>query len=217
MSKTFYTIVVLSICLFIGCDQAKKTKNQPEYSEEIIRDTLTEEQQVSEMDTLIYYFNKISSEKASESYFSKYVYAFPSTFQSFQDYFGFDDEEGAMPLYKEANTYIDNLFLASKICCKHEVFDKVINIARQGKWDADAVNYLKHKIHKIIEDNPGDFLEILSKEEQQEQIGFWFFYFDSPHPQKEISQKLLEKVTKSGADANALKQGFDKVVKQGVD
>lgn len=208
---------ILLIFIVFDLIHSKNVENKLEYSKEIVKDISKEEQQVSEMDTLIYYFNKISSEKASESYFSKYVYAFPSTFQSFQDYFGFDDEEGAMPLYKEANTYIDNLFLASKICCKHEVFDKVINIARQGKWDADAVNYLKHKIHRIIEDNPGDFLEILSKEEQQEQIGFWFFYFDSPHPQKEISQKLLEKVTKSGADANALKQGFDKVVKQGVD
>ncbi len=122
-----------------------------------------------------------------------------------------------MPLYKEANAYIDVLFQSSTICCKHEVLDKIINIAKDGKWDADAVNYLKHKLHEMIKDNPDDLFEILSQKEQRTQVGFWFFYYDSPHPEKEISQRLLEKITRSRADVNALKEGFNKVLKQGVD
>ncbi|RAV30768.1 hypothetical protein [Sinomicrobium soli] len=217
MNKVFCTIVILNICLFIGCEQVKKNKNKSEYSEGTTKDISKAEQQVSEIDSLTYYFKKISSEKVSDADLTRYVYAFPSTFQSFQDYFGFDDEEGEMPLYKEANAYIDMLFLSSEICCKDEVLNKIINIAKQGKWDADAVNYLKHKLHEMIEDNPDDLFEILSQKEQRTQIGFWFFHFDGPHPEKEISQRLLEKITRSRADVNALKKGFNKVLKQGVD
>src|SRR5690606_7609861 len=129
-----------------------KIKNR--CSEKVVKVILKEGRPVSEIDTLMYFFEKISSKQTTELYFSQYVDAFPSTFQSFQDYFGFDDNKGEMPLYKEANAYIDKLFLASKTCCKHEVFNKVLNIAQQGKWDADAVNYLKYKIHHVIDNDP---------------------------------------------------------------
>ncbi|UGU16275.1 hypothetical protein LS482_00050 [Sinomicrobium kalidii] len=95
-------------------------------------------------------FQKISSDSASDNYFVEYVRKFPSTFQTFQEYFGFDDVTGkAMPLYKEANEYIDKFFQASEICCQKEVFEKIIKISQTGKWDADAVNYLRHKIKGV--------------------------------------------------------------------
>ena len=76
---------------------------------------------------------------------------FPNNFKEFKITFGWDDKlDKPNILNKDANDYIDRLFvLVSK--SKYKSFKSIIiNISIDGKWEADAVGYFQKKLREII-------------------------------------------------------------------
>jgi len=212
MNKIIY-IAILAFSIFFSCKNEKSNKigkktipnDRISKSAEIFQDNT-----ISKLDSLKFYFKKISTNQVSVKDFKKYNEYFPSNFDEFVSYFGFDDKKGIkMPLYDNANEYIELLFSNKNIEMNYR-YNKVINIAKNGKWEADAVNYFKHQIINIFNTNAANFINVLSKKDLQTQTSFWFFYFDSPHPPKKISKKLLLLLNDDENMLKALKKGFQK-------
>ena len=73
----------------------------------------------------------------------------------------------------------------------YEVFiRKLIRISLGGEWEADEVDAVQRKIIQMMMDQKELFLLALSEHTSEDLIKFWIFYFDGPHPPKEIPEYL---------------------------
>lgn len=133
-----------------------------------------------------------------------YFNAFPATFVDFKDTFGYEDalsEEANGSLYEESLDYITKFFHLYKNINPHELSNKIISICINGRWDADAVNYLQTNVINIVtsshlsKNNCYDSSEIfpcfndtlrdallsrLALLSDDEVLSFWKFYLDRP-------------------------------------
>lgn len=131
-------------------------------------------------------YNRIISDKSSENWI-KYFELFPSTFEKFDSIFGYRNyQEGT--LYDMYQQYID-LFFKAKDFVKGDVFyDKIIRLAKDGAWDADAVSLFQSSIVNFVinaSTYPQErmlFLEVLSSFSDTDITNFWRFYFDDLYP-----------------------------------
>ncbi|BAP30550.1 glutaminase [Chryseobacterium sp. StRB126] len=143
---------------------------------------------------------------------------FPKDFQTFKNTFGWDDEkDSAEPLYDNSGAYIDYWFsLLQKPQYRHHE-TSITTISKNGKWEADAVNYFKIKSIEYIEVNKKyNLINSLSKEDAKSVISF---LLDSPHPKFDsvfISSLTLEKqkiakefLSKNASDMNYYIQDTD--------
>lgn len=110
----------------------------------------------------------------------KYFELFPDTFESFEKTFGFKDNTAA-PLYSNSHIYIQQFFSLDNIP-KKERFEKWINIAIGGHWDADAINYFQHDLRpRILKDTELAY-NCLKQRTDNEIESFFYFFFHSIHP-----------------------------------
>lgn len=140
---------------------------------------------------------KLSSSPYTTTYQQEYFEAFPNTFMLLNKLFGYSDKEPLgkpisdfnSPLQKEAELYVTTFFTLNDI--EHTLFyDRIIDISINGRWYADGVNYFQHGMQEKVRADINMFCELLSRHNEKEIKGFWYFYFDSPHPIKEIPQEL---------------------------
>ncbi|MDN3694174.1 SH3 domain-containing protein [Chryseobacterium tructae] len=107
--------------------------------------------------------------------------SFPKDFISFTSIFGWDDDlDKAEPLYHDSNAYIEYWFsLLQKPQYKHHEVS-IVTISKNGKWEADAVNYFKIKSIEYIKINKKfSLINALSKKDAEQVLPF---LLDSPHP-----------------------------------
>ncbi len=116
-----------------------------------------------------------------------FLKAFPDNFSIFNEVFGFDEKP--CPLYEESYDYVQKIFDLDKIS-EEEKFNKWINISINGKWDADAVNYFQHRLIEKVLQNV-DLTHKILKDRTDEKIeSFFIFFFDGPHPNREIPKEF---------------------------
>ena len=84
---------ILLILTFFSCGQTSSTTLNQEDRIELLRK---------------YYLGAKNGEVESQKLFFKY---FPETFQELNEFYGFSDEKGSMPLYDESVDHIAKLFL----------------------------------------------------------------------------------------------------------
>lgn len=162
---------------FFSCDRAPST------------DSISEAERIKLL--LKYYPHANEGEVESQKLFFKY---FPDSFSELNRLYGYDDSTGAMPLYDEAANHIAKLFFKlDKSVGIDSFFDKMIGISKEGKWEADAVNYFQRGLREKVKSNLSYSINRLDKLTKEEIKGFWYFYFDGPHPTELISDEL-EKV-----------------------
>ena len=142
--------------------------------------------QTDSVQTLKQSYKNLETENSKENQVH-YLKAFPDNFSEFNKVFGFDEKPA--PLYNESYDYIQKIFDLDKIS-KEEKFNKWINISINGKWDADAVNYFQHRlIEKVLQNI--DLTHRILKERTDEEIeSFFIFFFDGPHPKKEVPKEF---------------------------
>lgn len=107
--------------------------------------------------------------------------SFPKDFISFKSIFGWDDDlDKAEPLYHDSSAYIEYWFsLLQKSQYKHHEVS-IVTISKNGKWEADAVNYFKIKSIEYIKINKKfSLINTLSKKDAEQVLPF---LLDSPHP-----------------------------------
>ncbi len=213
-------IYILITIIFLGIISCRESKNSNAEEQKVTNVTVPsskkhENKTTSNLDSLIFYYGKVSNSNTTDSQFNKYNEFFPSSFKEFTDYFGFDDEKGKMPLYDNANDYID-LFFSDKNINTEYIYNKVIKISQNGEWEADAVNFLIHKISMILDAKNTTFIDILSSKDLKTQEAFWFFYFDGPHPPDSIPENILNIISKNENMRKAVESGLQKAKASGI-
>ncbi|MFH7015050.1 hypothetical protein [Flavobacterium sp. FlaQc-47] len=118
----------------------------------------------------------------------KFIESFPGNFGNFKSVFGWNDKlDKPNALYDEANEYIDYFFKLTSESKYNNYKIKIINIAIDGKWEADGVNYFHKKLQAITESN-NEFVLLLNGLDENKINSFWNFYFNKENLQ--YSQKL---------------------------
>ncbi|MES2808909.1 MAG: hypothetical protein V4619_09815 [Bacteroidota bacterium] len=129
---------------------------------------------------------------------------FPNTFNELNALYGYVNDKPA-PLYHDAVNHILNLFNNLKTVKDTLYFKKIVSIAKNAYWDADAVSYFQDGVQKRVVTNPGLTLYVLRSLTEKEITGFWAFYFDYEDAtiRKSEYTDLLKRLSK--IDKNAVR------------
>lgn len=159
-------LVIFYFSFFASCNANKNERKD-------IINTSTDKAQSVSVDTRIQQLKDAFDQQD----YPTFLKLFPNSFDELDNYYGFDDNTGAKPLYEFHEKHINYLFeyegSSEKI-----FFDKVYGIAKSGKWDADAVGLFQSNLSNLIIKSPKNILEVLSKMPDKEVKSFWFFVFD---------------------------------------
>ena len=135
------------------------------------------------------YILSTASSDTKEIYEKQFFDEFPGTFMQLNELYGYENGKAAI-LYYEAENHIIQLF--NNLNCINDTiyYRKIINIALGGHWDADAVNYFRAGLIGRAEKKPELIVYILENLPEKDVKSFWYFYFDEPHPAKQITVSL---------------------------
>jgi hypothetical protein len=148
-----------------------------------------QEKQGRDLPSIYKAYKKDNSVKNKRDFF----YAFPTSFVGLQQLYGYDDIKGTAAKYYNVAPEHISLFFKSAENIDNKVFTKkVLDISKNGKWEADAVNYFQDGLRKYFFNHSNTFLELLSKRDKNEISGFWYFFSDGPHFNKEVSNRVLK-------------------------
>ena len=121
----------------------------------------------------------------SDRYLTDYFLCFPAEFSAFKKLFGYDDSNGNTvyaPLYNVAHEHILAMLPKTlKQVGKDRFYEKLIGLAVNAFWQADAVNYLQELLRQYTSSDEDYFLSILGKRTDKEIEAFWRFYLAGPH------------------------------------
>jgi hypothetical protein len=130
-------------------------------------------------DKLKNYFVRVHGQD-SIKYQRLFFASFPDNFTDLNGIFGDDTRENdtkfhGAPLY-DGYEYI-SFFFDLKTIPKKDFYKKIINIAIGGHWDADAVNYFQHGLHRKVLQNTKLTFDLLKVKRDNEIKSFFFFFF----------------------------------------
>ena len=152
---------------------------------------------------LVFYKNATDSSLTNRIIWEqKFFCAFPNSFKEMQSLFGFDDENGAAPLYSTENntySYTDRHIMSDVIGFFSELrsipdsayFEKFIRINIDGYWEADNINEAFGFYYRLI-GNTESACKTLMKFTDEEIRSVFRFIFDGPHPKNEYNHKIFE-------------------------
>lgn len=106
--------------------------------------------------------NKLKKElsnKSSQILLTEYFSLFPSSFDQFVKVFGYFPKSKIKNLYENSDEHISFLESIAKRRPR-KVIKRMLEIAINGSWDADAVGNLQHSLASLI----GDYIEIFISE-----------------------------------------------------
>jgi len=146
---------------------------------------------------LKHYFNQFAKEKdsLSEVFFFK---MFPDNFKEFKTIYGYEENQGEVVYGDLYDNYEQVIDYQPKYIETKDYIKKLVNISVNGIWQSDNVAHVQNKVNNLFIENSNLFIEILNKKSKPKIVGFWKFFFDSPHPenQQELYDKVLSKLTK---------------------
>ena len=145
----------------------------------------------------------------------KFFCAFPTSFKDMQSLFGYDDENGAAPLYLRGNetySYADRhimndvigFFSGLELIPDSIYYDKYVRINIDGYWEADHIQEAFGFSYRLMSDTK-DACKALSTFSDKEIKSVFRFIFDGPHPKNDSNENLYESLkTKIGSQDNRL-------------
>lgn len=145
-------------------------------------------------DSLLIFMEKAKDSSLTDQIIwkQKFFCAFPNSFKEMQAIFGFDNSNGAAPLYdypKGAN--VIQYFSQMESIPDSIYYDKYIKINIDAIWQADNIRGAFGFANKLLEDTENGCKE-LSKFSDNEIKSVFRFIFDGPHPKNEYNEKLFE-------------------------
>lgn len=143
---------------------------------------------------LRYAFMNLSAAPSNLSLQEEYFKSFPNNFEEFNAIFGYSkDSKGKVIesglLCKESESFVEAFFQLKEIE-RYMFYERVIDVSKNGYWDADGVNYFSHGMHELVLSDVDNFSSLLSRRSLTDIEGFWTFFFDGPHPEKLIPTEL---------------------------
>jgi hypothetical protein len=139
----------------------------------------------------LYLLSTSSSQDNADIYKQQFFNAFPNTFKELNEIYGYETNKPS-PLYFEVEHHIYELFNNLNNINDTLYYRKIISIAIGGRWDADAINIFQEGLRNRILNNPELAFYILKRMPDDKISSFWYFYFDTIHPKKEIPGVLLK-------------------------
>lgn len=148
---------------------------------------------------------------------------FPDNFQQFMCCYGFENyEKGNLSLYEESYKHIMYLFSDNLIKDKEHI-EKLVSIAIDGYWDADASSHYQDGIQDLIIEMPDMFIDILLQYSDAELEKFWSYILDAPFPfakdfevdtgYKKFFQEISEKICNKSERMNRIvKKAYKKIL-----
>lgn len=116
--------------------------------------------------------------------------AFPNTFKELNQLYGYDDETGERRLFSKSE-HVPYFFNCSEVSDRKRL-EKVIGIGINGKWDADSIGWFNELAYDLVKDHPKEAKEILDNLPDESAASFWYFLFDSPHPNDKQNVRNFE-------------------------
>ncbi len=232
-------LILQSLILLISCDQTAKSGNAKADTIEtsVVTETsktdqkTTREKAVESLDCTVLDFNSpeqqadsllVFMEKAINSSLAdrikweqKFFCAFPNSFKDMQSLFGYDDENGAAPLYSRGNETFDyanraitndviGFFSGLELIPDSIYYDKYIRINIDGYWEADHIQKAFGFSYCLMSDTK-DACKALSTFSDKEIKSVFRFIFDGPYPKNDSNENLYEGLkTKIGSQDNRL-------------
>ena len=161
------------------------------------------------------YFSKVHGPD-SVKYQKLFFAAFPDNFTDLNGVYGYnsnmeDTAYHGAPLY-DGHEHIFFFFTLTTIPEK-DFYQKIINIAIGGHWDADAVNYFQRGLQTKVLQNPKLTFDLLEPKSDTEIKSFFFFFFHAIHPRYEnIPGELQTLETYDRRIYKMLEQGFKEAI-----
>jgi len=161
------------------------------------------------------YFAKVHGQDSAK-YQKLFFTAFPDNFTDLNGVYGFnsninDTAYHGAPLY-DGQEHIFFLFELTTIPEK-DFYQKILNIAIGGHWDADAVNYFQHGLDNKVLQNPKLTIDLLKVKSDSEIKSFFFFFFHGIHPRYEnIPGELHTMKIYDSRIYKLLEQGFKEAI-----
>ena len=113
---------------------------------------------------------------------------FPSTWGMFYDLYRYSTRPGFdETMYRAARLHVDALEKLNTIDRK-EYYSKLINIGIGGRWIADAPNYLKMLLKKVLNDHNAAYFHVLSTTHAARQLLFWRFIWENPVKHESLTE-----------------------------
>ncbi len=122
-------------------------------------------------------------------YEKEFFKEFPKSFKELNSLYGFDKDTPSI-LYYKAEDHILRFFSTMGAVSDTVFFRKIIAIAIDAHWDADAINYFQNRLREQIIKRSGLAFYLLRKMSPKDVQSFWFFYLDGSHPEKEMPKEL---------------------------
>ncbi|HEY9533071.1 MAG TPA: hypothetical protein VIQ77_00980 [Mucilaginibacter sp.] len=133
----------------------------------------------------LYVLSTASSKDECYYYQLQFFDAFPDSFKQLNKLYA--DKDG--PLSSVAHEHI-YLFNGLNNINDTLYYKKIISIGIGGHWDADAIDFFQQGLRNKILGNPELTATILKNLSTKKILSFWRFYFDGPHPKKQLQEPL---------------------------
>jgi hypothetical protein len=119
--------------------------------------------------------------------------AFPSTFSEYLMVYQYHpDPNYDLSMYFKCSDHVLK-GLASLSLIPDTIFcEKLIKLSLNGRWNADAPNYLKMVLHQVMEKKTESLFHSLSEMEVGQQFSFWYFYFSSLYAKEVDTAHFLQ-------------------------
>ena len=131
----------------------------------------------------------------------KFFCSFPDSFKGMQAVFGYDDENGAAPLYDfPKGENVIQYFGKLESIPDSTYYDKYVRINIGGMWEADNIREAFDFANRLIQDTK-NACKVLSTFSDKEIKSVFRFIFDGPHPKNEYNEKLYKNL-KSEIDSH---------------
>ena len=161
-------------------------------------------------------YQKLLHSGYSEVYQKKYFDAFPDSFNSFVNLFGYFEKDDDPKYFRYAplshNSYLHvQAFLKLSSIDKEDHLKKIINICIGGYWQGGGVYYFQDEMRIKFDQYFKTCYQLLKKHSEKEIKSFWHFYFSGSAPYHTIKVKDYNQLIKK---LNTLDKDMVPVVKE---
>ncbi len=150
----------------------------------------------------------------------KFFCAFPNSFKGMKIIFGYDNENGAAPLYdypKGAN--IIQYFSQMESIPDSIYYNKYVKINIDGIWESDNITEAFNFANRLTK-NTQSACKVLSTFSDREIKSVFRFVFDGPHPKNKYNKKLYKNLKPKIENHNKrlsrlLTESYEKIMNEG--
>lgn len=159
------------------------------------------------------YYSKSYSNTDSLKYRQLFFEEFPNSFIELKSIYDYEFDKPNI-LVEKAYEHIFLLFNNLDNIEDSIYYNKLINVAIDGKWDADAIFCFQYGLQNRVFQNPELTFDLLYSRNDKEIKSFFYFFFDSIHPKwNDIPKELRPMKKKSVRIYKLMEQALNEVKK----